>query len=397
MADFAPLQASMEKFASVMSGQIGNGNLSAVRRGRSRLYTFGSFDDGSWDMVDLGAALDAFAQFDPQTAAEAKKNLAKAVILSSQTDNLDPCCGLSILIPQDTTNEFDEYKDGFALSAVIPNWIGFMNDYVAMLRSGSSHITASNASQISAGFDYDEPFVPASASPYGTWYWDDASESYGDVSETEIAISDSDQGFTAVLSQDDLSCLDYVEGMLLMDVSDNDMEGYVDLGATQTTLINWQTGMVCSLFDGTWPTLGGQLVPMYDQTNNENSRRSLIPVKLNGSYTYLVVVFPAGSKEGRIIGANAGYDDNGLPIRNVTKLNPGDEIIPVYTMYYDTDDEGDLEEMEFDGDPIAWQDGMTVVYEDLYDDEEPTTMLFSFVFYDIFGGDTMSEFVEFEV
>ena len=136
---------------------------------------------------------------------------------------------------------------------------------------------------------------------------------------------------------------------------------------------------------------------MYDQTNNEHSRRSLIPVKLNGQYTYLVVVFPAGSTEGRVIGANAGYDDNGLPIRNVTKLKPGDTIIPVFTMYYAEDEDGELQDAEFDGDPITWQDGMTVVYEDLYDEEEPMTLLFSFTFYNIFGEDTMSEFVEFEI
>ena len=136
---------------------------------------------------------------------------------------------------------------------------------------------------------------------------------------------------------------------------------------------------------------------MYDQTSNEHSRRSLIPVKLNGQYTYLVVVFPAGSTEGRVIGANAGYDDNGLPIRNVTKLKPGDTIIPVFTMYYAEDEDGELQDAEFDGDPITWQDGMTVVYEDLYDEEEPMTLLFSFTFYNIFGEDTMSEVVAFEI
>ena len=397
LADIAPLQASMEKFASVMSGQLQSGNLSAVRRGRSRLYTFGSFDDGSYDMVDLGAALDVFAQFDPDTAAEAKKYLSKAVITSAQTDNLETCCGLSILIPQDTANEFDEFRDGFNLSGVIPNWVGFVNEYVAQLTGGSYAISSASASQITSGTTFDDPFVSIDSPPSGSWSWDDETESYGETDEEEIMISDTDQGFTAVLSQEDLDYLDYVEGMLLIDMSDDEMECYVDLGATRNNLINWKTGTVCSLFDGTWPTFGGQLVPMYDQTNNEHSRRSLIPVKLNGQYTYLVVVFPAGNTEGRVIGANAGYDDNGLPIRTVTKLKPGDTIIPVFTMYYAEDEDGELQDAEFDGDPIIWQDGMTVVYEDLYDEEEPMTLLFSFTFYDIFGEDTMSEFVEFEI
>ena len=136
---------------------------------------------------------------------------------------------------------------------------------------------------------------------------------------------------------------------------------------------------------------------MYDQTNNENSRRSLIPVKLNGEYTYLVVVFPADSDEGRIIGANAGYDDNGLPIRNVTKLQPGDRIVPVYTLYYEEEGKEDLQETEFDGEEIIWQDGMVVTYEDLSDEGEPMKMMFCFDIYDIFGEDTLSDIISLEL
>ena len=67
-------------------------------------------------------------------------------------------------------------------------------------------------------------------------------------------------------------------------------------------------------------------MPLYDQLSNNYGRRSLIPVKLNGEYTYLVVEFTAGSTEGRILGANAGYDENGLPIRGTTRLKEGDII-----------------------------------------------------------------------
>ena len=41
------------------------------------------------------------------------------VIISMQTDNLDTCCGLSILLPQDTTDTFFAYRDGFDLTDVI--------------------------------------------------------------------------------------------------------------------------------------------------------------------------------------------------------------------------------------------------------------------------------------
>ncbi len=393
------LESSVEKFAAVMAGQVESGNLSAVRRGRSRMYTFGSFADGSWDMVDLGAMLDAYAQFDSATASEAKRLLGKAVIASMQTDNLDTCSGLSVLLPQDTTKQFDEYKAGFDLSSVIPNWVDFVNSYVSALQGGSYHFSASSASQIIAGAEMPDTLVSSSVSPFGILQWDDETESYGEeIAAEEVEITDSDQGFSAVLSQEDLEYLDYVEGMLLMDISDDEITAYVDFGLMQNNLIDWRTGTVVSLYDGTWPVFGGQPVPMYDQTSNESSRRSLIPVKLNGEYTYLVVVFPAGSTEGRVVGANAGYDDNGLPIRTMTKLKPGDQIVPVYTVYTFTDDDDDEpEENEFEGDPITWKDGMTVTYEDLSDETEATEMLFCFIFNDIFGEDSMSDFISFEL
>ena len=390
------LETRMEQFASVMSGQIDSGNISAIRRGRSRMYTFGSFADGSWDMVDLGSALDAYAQFDSETAANAKRSLSEAVILSNQTANLDTCSGLSILIPQDTTESFDEYKDGFDLSDVIPNWVDFVNGYVDQLQGGSYHISTSSACQITDDMEFSDSFVSSTSWLFGGMLWDDEEECYTeDYEAEEYSIGDEDEGFTAVLSQEDLAYLDYVEGMLLMDMSDEEMECYVDFGLMQNNLIDWESGTVISLYDGTWPVFGGQPVPLYDQTSNEHSRRSLIPVKLNGEYTYLVVVFPAGGTEGRIVGANAGYDENGLPIRTTTRLKPGDEIIPVYTMYYASDDEEELQETEFEGDKIIWQDGMTVTYEDLSDEEEEQEMLFCFIFNDIFGEDTMSDMISF--
>ena len=397
LSEVGALEKSMEKFASVMADEVQGGNLSAVRRGRSRMYTFGSFADGSWDMVDLGAVLDTYAQFDSATATEAKRCLSRAVVLSKQTDNLDTCCGLSILLPQDTTESFDEYRDGFDLSDVIPNWVEFVNAYVAELTGGSYSASISGTSQFQADYEFSDSFVPFSWFG-GSLAWDDEEECYSGEIETEAyEIPEDEGGFTVQLSQEDLANLDYVEGMLLMDISEDDQIAYVDFGLMQNNLIDWKTGTVVSLYDGTWPVFGGQPVPLYDQTSNENSRRSLIPVKLNGQYTYLVVVFPADSTEGRIIGANAGYDENGLPIRETTKLKPGDKIVPVYTMYYEEDGKEDLQETEFEGDEIIWQDGMTVTYEDLSDEDEPMQMMFCFVFNDIFGEDSLSDIISFEL
>lgn len=396
LSAMAPLTESMERFAQVMSGQIEAGNLSALRRGRSRIHTFGSYDDASWDMVDLGAALDMYAQFDTQNATEVRKCLSEAVIASSQTDNLDTCCGMAILIPQDTTDDFAEYRAGIELSDIIPNWVNFVNGYVAGLQGGSYQFTASAAEPLTEGEDIRDTLVTVSSMPSGTCPWNEEGACYGEeTAAEEITVSAGAQGFTARLSQEDLANLDYVEGVLLMNVSDEEMEAYVDFGLMRNNLIDWNTGLVCSLYDGSWNMLAGQPVVMYDQSSNEHSRRSLIPVKVNGEYTYLVVVFPAGGTEGRIIGTNAGYDANGLPIRSTTALKPGDEIIPVYTMYYRTDGMEELDETEFDGDPIRWEEGMTVSCQKAEEGELEMDMAFCFIFNDIFGGETVSEFCSF--
>ena len=395
------LEYSMEDFAEALKQEAQSGNISAIRRARSRMYTFGAYYDGSWDMVDMGAALDAYAQFAPEKAAKARRQLDQAVVVNRQTRNLPSCSGLALFIPQDTADEFSEYSDGMDISAYIPNWMTFVNAYAQALGGGQYSFTASAPEQVSTGTTLIGSLM-SSFGLSGAYNWNQQTESYETAEEetqTEISVSDGEFGFTASLTAKDMEYLDYVEGMLMMDISDEEIFGYVDFGLMQNNWIDWKTGTVYSKFDGTWPVLDGQLVPLYDQSVNELSRRSLIPVRLNGEYTYLVVVFSGGSTEGRIVGANAGYDDNGLPIRKTTKLKDGDVIVPVYTLYYgDPEDEGDdMEEAEFEGDEIIWREGMTVTYEDISDPDDPIDAMFCFVFNDIFGDYTMSDIISFSI
>ena len=394
-----PLQEAMEKLGLTLQGRLTGGYEAEIRRGRSRMYTFGSFVDGSWDMVDLGAMLDAWAQFDRDEAANARQALTDAVLVSQQSENLDSCCGLSVLIPHDTKDEFESYVDGVDLSFYMPNWIGFVKAYAGYL-TGGNYSFAQTTPQNITGSGFFSEIASAYGSQQGAWAWNSATGTYEENPPAVLpaSASEEDYAFSASLSSEDLRYLDYVEGMIMMDISDEETSGYVDLGLMRNNVIDWNSGSIYSLFDGTWPVFGDQLVPLYDQTVNEYGRRSLIPVKLNGEYTYLVVEFTAGSKEGRILGANAGYDDSGLPIRGTTGLKEGDIIIPVYSLYIAAEDGTDPQESEFEGDPIPWTDGMTVSYTDLRDPEskeEPLPMVFCFVLNDVFGGYELTEQISF--
>lgn len=397
LREIEPLQEAIEDFAGTLIKQLEGGHMQDVRRGRSQMYAFGSFDDASWDMVDMGAMLDAYAGFDADVAAKARKLLNKAVVYNRQTDNLNPCCGLSVLIPQDTKKEFESFSDGLDLSFYMPNWIGFVKAYAGQLSGGSYSLAASTPEQVSGpGFLSSLAGMFSNSETYD-WNADDETYTATAPAETEISVGENDYAFTAAVSADDLHYLDFVEGMLMMDISEDGTEAYMDLGLMRNNLVDWNSGSIYSLFDGTWPIFGDQLVPLYDQLSNERGRRSLMSVKLNGEYTYLVVEFEQGSSVGRIVGANAGYDENGLPIRTTTKLKDGDTIVPVYTLYIDTGAE-EMDEQEVDGDPVTWRDGMTVSYEDISDEEdEPLVMTFCFVLNDVFGEYTMTDLVEFEV
>ncbi len=397
LGKITPLQETLEGFAAALLGEVEDGNVADVRRGRSGMYTFGSFVDGSWDMVDMGAMLDAYAAFDPDNAAQARKQLAAAVIASRQTENLDPCSGLSVLIPQDTKNEFETYSDGLDLSFYMPNWIGFVKAYAGALRSGGYTFSSAAPQQVSGADTFAQIAELVAGACTGGYCWDDESEVYtpAEPGSAAIEMGEGDYAFTTSLTAEDMQYLDYVEGMLAMDLSDDEMTAWLDLGLMRNNLVNWDTGDVYSLFDGTWPVFGDQLVPLYDQVSNDRGRRSLIPVRLNGEYTYLVVEFPADGGEGRVLGANAGFDDNGLPIRQTTRLKDGDRIVPMFTMYVDTGGE-EPEEMEFEGDEVIWKDGMTVTYEDI-SGGDPLEMMFCFVLNDVFGDYTMTDLIAFEM
>lgn len=392
------LQSAMEGLGTVLMEEMEQGNTADIRRGRSRMYTFGSYANGSWDMVDLGAMLDAYARFDSNGAAEARRAMQRAVRINRQSDNLNPCCGLSVLIPQDTKNEFESYIDGLDLSFYMPNWMGFVKAYAGQLTGGSHSFGQTTPQTINdtGFFSQISALIGQSANEMN---WNEATETYEDASQPTNAVAavENDYAFSATIAPDDLQYLDNVEGMLMMDISDEEISGYVDLGLMQNNVVDWNSGEVYSLFDGTWPIFGDQLVPLYDQISNEYGRRSLLPVKLNGEYTYLVVEFKAGEAEGRVLGANAGYDDNGLPVRNTTPLQAGDSIIPVYAMFVASGDDEDLEEAEFDGDEILWEDGMTVTYQDLGEEDEGLEMMFCFVLNDVFGEYDMTEAISFEV
>jgi hypothetical protein len=201
--------------------------------------------------------------------------------------------------------------------------------------------------------------------------------------------------YSLTLSKEDMENLSYVEGNLMMDVSEGDDEAYIDLGYLQNAEVDWENGVVYSMFDGSWPMLEGQLVCMTDQIITEKTRRSIIDVTVNGEECYLLVIFDEKRPNGEVVGYTEGYNENGLPVRGYEKLKAGDVIVPLYQLI--TWDEEDNEQSEtFEGDPITVTDQpLQFGYEDLNGSD--SSYVYAFCLNDIFGDYEFSDFISFDM
>lgn len=162
----------------------------------------------------------------------------------------------------------------------------------------------------------------------------------------------SDYAYTVTLTEEQLDYLGKVEANLMMDLSEPDFECYVELGYVQDVVVDWGRGKIYGMFDGTWATLDGQMVCMYDQIANERYVRSLIPVTVNGDAYYLLVVFDEENPEGVVVGYTEGYTEAGQPARGYTELERGDVVVPQYELIY-WDENNEQQSEPFEGDPIT--------------------------------------------
>ena len=109
------------------------------------------------------------------------------------------------------------------------------------------------------------------------------------------------------------------------------------------------------------------------------------------------MIFTEANPDGVIAGFSEGYDANGLPVRGLTQLQPGDELIPLYPMLYDDGSDSDeFAEDTFEGDPILVGD-TAPAFEYVSLDGADSTFLYCFRLTDIFGETELSEFIEFEM
>ena len=150
--------------------------------------------------------------------------------------------------------------------------------------------------------------------------------------------------YSIQLNKNDLDHLAAASGVLSVRAG----EELVRLGDLGQTTIDWSTGLIFSMFDGSWPMLDGQMVRaefLYgDEDGNE---RFVIPAKVNGLKMYLLGSHAADGTM-NLLGATQGYDENGFAIRGFIPLEAGMTVYPLFTAV-----SADGTEREYEGNAIT--------------------------------------------
>jgi len=133
--------------------------------------------------------------------------------------------------------------------------------------------------------------------------------------------------YSIQLNKADLDNLSSASGVL----SIQDGDDVIRLGNLGEITIDWSTGLVFSMFDGSWPMLGNQMVRAeFLYADEAGNTRFVIPAKINGLKMYLLGSYTADGTT-TLLGATQGYDENGFAIRGAIPLEEGMTIYPLFT------------------------------------------------------------------
>jgi len=150
--------------------------------------------------------------------------------------------------------------------------------------------------------------------------------------------------YSLQLNKEDLDHLATASGVL----SRQEGNETIRLGSIGLTTIDWSTGLVLSMFDGSWPMLNGQMIRAeYLYTDENGNTRFVIPARINGLKMYLLGSLTADG-ETALLGATQGYDENGFAIRGVIPLEAGMTVYPLFTAV-----SADGTEREYEGSAVT--------------------------------------------
>jgi len=408
LRELGELIEAMDTFGQALNGALAGGDFPVISRARAQMRAFGDFYDAGSDMVDIAEAAWYLRDIAPDASRALTRAVKNAVVYSRNSANIQSAVGLSVLLPEKTKGMAGEYLPGYDPLSLMTGYAGFVEGYLAQMTGGQHSFSPGSVEAFGLDPDDEDIFnllsgflggASQGAPEAGSWLDGFAG---ADPQQPVFTMEDYEQlaeeygvAYMVQLSAQDLESLSYVEAALLQDAYGmvDDAYGeevYFDYGLMQDVYVDWDEGMVYGLFDGTWPTLEGQMVPMYDQVVSEEYVRSLIPALVNDEEQYLLVVFNEDNPQGAVVGYTEGYDANGSPARGYQRLEAGDVIYPLYDLlYWDAQDE--LQTDTFYGEEIVV--GSRPLRFD-YEPVEPGDYSYAFCLNDVYGGYQFTDFIE---
>lgn len=405
------LGVEFEKFSVGLIRALDSGIFAGLSRQRQGVRALGEMDDSAeWatDLVDMGLLIDAYADVLGVDTAAFHRALDQAVVYSRHSANMSGVTGLSVLAPMKTADDLPEYIYEYDMQQLFPNYTEFITAMTTIVSDGSYTFQSYAPTPLNGGAPLSigqiaafinvgsaaavQPTEEPSTGNAPSWFLIPEKPA-----ETTVTPASEDvYAYELSLSAEDMEYLAYAEGNLMLDISDETIECYIELGYLRNVQTDWENHRLISLFDGTWPTLEGQLVSITDQLITDSARRSVIDVTVNGEESYLLVVFDDKRPGGEVVGYTEGYNEQGYPVRGYKPLQPGDIIVPMYDLlYWDDSDEPQYDRLE--GDAIVYTGApLSFAYESLREDET-NNFVYGFCLNDVFGSYEFSDFIEFSL
>jgi hypothetical protein len=318
------------------------GTLAAMSRGIQVADSFGSNNrrEGYTNMVDLGGVVDACAAVAP-SADDVRATLDKAVTYQVHGRHHAHASGLSVYYPLkiNTSQELAIFET----VAVNPSYLS----YVDRVAHGATY---------NGGVQYQE-YSSDTFWENDIWYWllgsaldlpqqtqEDWSyvDSHTDTS-SQITFAyepqvDDNGTFWFQLDQQGLDNTSVVRG-LVYELSANSKD-LIALGETCDVYGNWDNGEFADAFEGRWLSLpDGQELNLAVESLDDNYIVYSSPIKLNGKNCYLRLSQRVKDGKVEVEGAWSAVDSYGAVDRNVTKIQPGDVIVPRYSAFSNDESE----------------------------------------------------------
>ncbi len=338
LTDLAELSAtipgSFNAFASSTTTLLQNDGYATVSNARSRSREFASSE--RLDQVDLVHMAVNLNTAESKALADA---LLSAIKYNRTSSNMTNAYGLSVYFPYKRTSQTGTAVANFDAVGLSSEYSACIKQFSALQSGGQSVAgTTSPFGSISGGSSSGSGSIDSAdmlSSLLGQLLGGGISMDTGRAATYILNNSfdadalfwqDKGEGQALYLSEEQWALVQDLELNVYVDSGD----GYADLGMDNTFSFT-ESGALMGSFDNSWIAINGQEVAYYhiDSTINEGSYTitGRVPVKLNGSYANLILVFTSENPYGTIAGAIFDYKEGETDtVAKITELNEGDTI-----------------------------------------------------------------------